>query len=117
MPRSSTTSCHSAMKPTMLKAGSVRPAMRRRVMLPAPSCRLFRHRARYLFADQVEDALKQRAEFRRIDEIERARPRQVDRDHFLDAAGPGGHDDDLVAKQDRLVDSMRHEQHRFARRL
>ena len=47
----------------------------------------------------------------RIDHLERARPRQVDRNHFLDAAGPRGHHHHLVAEQDRLLDRVGDEQH------
>ena len=51
----------------------------------------------------------------RIDHFERARPRQTDRNHLLDAARPRRHHDHFVAQQDRLLDRVGDEQHGLVR--
>src|SRR3954471_22512431 len=43
-----------------------------------------------------------------------ARPRQIDVDDLADAAGRFRHHHDLVREENRFVDRMRDEQHRFA---
>jgi hypothetical protein len=58
----------------------------------------------------MEGTVEQRPELLGGDELERARPRQCDLDHLLDAARPCRHHHDLVAEQDRLVDRVGDEQ-------
>src|SRR5262245_59334615 len=49
-------------------------------------------------------------ERRRVHDLGRPRPRQIDRNRFDDPSGPAAHHDHGVAEHDRLVDAVRHEQ-------
>src|SRR5262245_16850768 len=67
----------------------------------------------YLAAQQAPDPAAVVHERRRIGEVDRPRPRQIDGDRRDDAAGTAAHHDDGVAEQDRFVDAVRDEQRRL----
>src|SRR5207302_17159 len=58
------------------------------------------------------DVLAQLGETRLAQRLARARTRQVDRDHLMDAARTSLEHDDAVAEQYRLLDRVGDEQHR-----
>src|SRR5260221_12561802 len=69
--------------------------------------RLGRQRtARRFFTDQCEDAALGVVELGARDI---ARARHTERDGFADTPRPAGHDDDLVAEHQRLIDAVRSE--------
>ena len=72
---------------------------------------------RHLVAQRLPDLVVQLGEpLAEPDLLHRAaRPGQVDVEHRLDRAGPGGHHHDLVGERDRLLQVVRHEDHRRPR--
>ena len=70
--------------------------------------------AAHLFFEQSPDAVAIGGELRTAAHVERARPRQVDRDRLDDAAGRGAHDADAVGEIDRFVDVVGDEDDRLA---
>src|SRR5438093_10372704 len=66
--------------------------------------------------DQLPDLRLVARELRRLLHLEAARARQVDRDVRNDPTRPRRHDDDAIRKEDGLVDLVRDEEHRLARR-
>src|SRR5258708_891744 len=67
-----------------------------------------------LFVDDADHLAAQLGKPRAGRHLEAPGPRQIDVQRGADPSGAVGHDVDHIAEEDRLIDVVRHEQHRLA---